>query len=94
MFTNSIMTTCVNRFVHQPLMNSIDVGGYKNTDAENPRGGYQKPYVIIAKIPILVIPCALFLIAHSKIIFCCNLTFKLHFKRCKSTHDEFPVDLG
>jgi len=75
-------------------MSSIDVGGYKNINAKNPRGGYQEPSIITTKIPILVFHCALFLVVNSKKIFCGNLTFKLHFKACKSIHDEFPIDLG
>jgi hypothetical protein len=27
-------------------MSSIDVGGYINTDVENPKGGYWEPFII------------------------------------------------
>jgi len=50
-FTNTIMTTCVNKIVDRPSMSSIDVGGYKNIDAKNPRGGYQEPSIITTKNP-------------------------------------------
>jgi hypothetical protein len=39
-FTNSIMTTHVNKIANQPLMNSRTTGSYKNTNVRNPRGGY------------------------------------------------------
>jgi hypothetical protein len=29
----------------------MDVGGYKNIDAANLRGGYQKPSIVITQIP-------------------------------------------
>jgi hypothetical protein len=32
-------------------MNSIAMGGYISTDAENLKRGYRKPFVVIAKIP-------------------------------------------
>jgi hypothetical protein len=66
MFTNPIMTIYVNMIVDRPSMNSIDVGGYKNTYAKNPRGGYREPYVVIVEIPVLVLHSALFLVVHSK----------------------------
>ncbi len=47
-FTNLIMTTDVNRIVNQQSMGSMIVGGYKYIDATNPRGGYQKPFVVNA----------------------------------------------
>jgi hypothetical protein len=75
-------------------MSSIDVGKYKNTNVENPREGYRKPSIVTAKILVLAFQCALLIAVNSKIIFCGNLTFKLHFKACKSIHDEFPIDLG
>jgi len=50
-FTNLIMTIHVNRTTNRPLMTSMVVGGYKNVDATNPRGGYQKPYVVTTQIP-------------------------------------------
>jgi hypothetical protein len=50
-FTNPIMTTHVNKIANRPPMNSIVVGGYKNTYVENPRGGYREPYIVTAKIP-------------------------------------------
>jgi len=45
-FTNAITTIYVNRTTNQPPMNSMVVGGYKNVDAVNPRGRYQKPSII------------------------------------------------
>jgi hypothetical protein len=30
-------------------MNSITIGRYKSTNAENPKGGYQKPSIAIAR---------------------------------------------
>ncbi len=39
-FTNSIMTTHVNRIINQPLMSSMVVGNYKNVDVTNLKGGY------------------------------------------------------
>jgi hypothetical protein len=45
-FTNLIMITHVNTITDQPLMSSIILGGYKSTNVKNPKGGYQKPYVI------------------------------------------------
>ncbi len=35
-FTNLIMTTHVQKTTYRPLMNSITIGGYKSTNAENP----------------------------------------------------------
>jgi len=46
-----IMTIHMNKTVDQPLMNSMAIGGYKNTNVENPRGGYHKPFVVTVKIP-------------------------------------------
>jgi hypothetical protein len=40
-------------------MNSMAVGGYKNVDATNLRGGYQEPFVVIT--PILVTKMAIML---------------------------------
>jgi hypothetical protein len=37
----------VNKIVDQPLMSSMDVGGYKSTYVMNPKGGYREPYTII-----------------------------------------------
>jgi hypothetical protein len=31
-------------------MNSMAIGGYKNVDVANPRGGYQKPSVVTTPI--------------------------------------------
>jgi hypothetical protein len=42
------MTIHVNRTANQPLMSSMDVGGYISIDATNLRGGYQKQFVVIA----------------------------------------------
>ncbi len=36
-FTNSIMTTHVNKIANRPLMNSLAPKGYKNADVVNPR---------------------------------------------------------
>ncbi len=58
-FTNPITTIHVNRTTNQPLMNSMAVGGYKNVDATNLRGGYQEPFVVIT--PILVTKMAIML---------------------------------
>jgi hypothetical protein len=33
------MTTHVKNTTNQPLMNLMDVGGYRNIDVANPRGG-------------------------------------------------------
>jgi hypothetical protein len=49
-FTNPLMTIHVIRTINRPSMSSMVVGGYKNVDATNPRGGYQKPYIVIALI--------------------------------------------
>ncbi len=38
-FTNPIMTYHVTKTTDQPSMDSIDVGRYKSTDVENPKGG-------------------------------------------------------
>ncbi len=50
-FTNLIMTTHVNKTTYRPLMNSMAIGGYRNIDVVNPRGGYRKSSIIIAQIP-------------------------------------------
>ncbi len=39
-FTNSIMTTHVNRNLGRPPMSSMVVGGYKIVDVTNSRGRY------------------------------------------------------
>jgi len=39
-FTNSIMTTHVNRIANGPPMSLITIGRYKSRDVGNPRGGY------------------------------------------------------
>ncbi len=49
-FTNPIMTIHVNRIANRPSMNSMAIGGYKNVDVANPRGGYQKPSVVTTPI--------------------------------------------
>jgi len=49
-FTIPTMTIHVNRTANQPLMNSMDVGKYRNVNAMNPRGGYQKPFVVTTPI--------------------------------------------
>jgi hypothetical protein len=48
-FTNLIMTN-VNRTIDWPLMNSMVARGYKSEDVVNPRGGYWKPFDVIASI--------------------------------------------
>ncbi len=45
-FTNPIRTTHV-----RPLMSSITIGGYKNIDVENSKGGHREPSIIIHGIP-------------------------------------------
>jgi hypothetical protein len=45
-FNNPIMTIHVNMIVDRPLMSSMVVGGYKSTNVVNPKGGYQKPFVV------------------------------------------------
>jgi hypothetical protein len=49
-FTNPIMTTRVNKIENQPPMNSMATGRYRNVNVVNPKGGYQKPFIVI--IPI------------------------------------------
>ncbi len=49
-FTNPIMNTHVNRIVDRPLMSSMAIGGYKTSNATNPREGYRKPCAVIALI--------------------------------------------
>jgi hypothetical protein len=39
-FTNSIMITHVNKIAYQPLMNSMAIGRYINTNAKIPRRRY------------------------------------------------------
>jgi hypothetical protein len=48
-FTNLIMTN-VNRTIDWPLMNPMVVRGYKSANVVNPRGGYWKPFAVIASI--------------------------------------------
>jgi hypothetical protein len=43
---NPIMTTHVHKIINKSLMSLITVGGYKNIDVKNPKGGYQKLSVI------------------------------------------------
>ncbi len=50
-FTNMIMTIDVNMTTYRPLMSSMAIGRYRNIDVANPRGGYQKPSIVIAQIP-------------------------------------------
>ncbi len=50
-FTNLILIIHVYRITNQPLMSSMDVGGYKSANAMNPKRGYQKPSIIITPIP-------------------------------------------
>ncbi len=49
-FTNLIMIIHVNKTVGRPSVNSMVVGGYKSANVVYPRGGYQKPSIVIAKI--------------------------------------------
>jgi len=49
-FTNSIMIIHMNMIIDRPSVNSMVVGGYKNVNAMNPRGGYQKPFVVTTQI--------------------------------------------
>jgi hypothetical protein len=49
-FTKLIMTTYVNRIADWPLMSSMAIGVYKNTDATNSKKGYWQPSLIIAPI--------------------------------------------
>ncbi len=49
-FTNLIITICVNMIPYWPPMSSIATRGYKSIDVENLRGGYWKSFIIIAKI--------------------------------------------
>jgi hypothetical protein len=49
-FTNPIMTTHVHKTTHKSPRSLIDVGGYKSTNAKNPKGWYKKPFVIIQGI--------------------------------------------
>jgi hypothetical protein len=51
MFTNSLMIIRVNKTTNWPVMNSMAIGRYKNTNATNPKGGYWKPYVVTTQIP-------------------------------------------
>jgi hypothetical protein len=39
-FTNLMTTTHVNKTTNWTLMSSMVVGGYKNANVTNPRGGY------------------------------------------------------
>ncbi len=48
--TNSIMTTHMNMTTDRPSENSMAVGRYKSVNAMNPRGGYQKPFVVTTQI--------------------------------------------
>jgi len=50
-FTNLIITTHVNNITDQPSMNLVVIGGHKNTNVANPRGGYREPFVITTQIP-------------------------------------------
>jgi hypothetical protein len=50
-FTNSIMTTHVNRIANGPPMSLITIRGYKSRNVGNPRGGYQDASVITIGIP-------------------------------------------
>ncbi len=51
LFTNPTMITHVNKIVDQPLMSSIAIRGYKNTNAKNSGRGYWEPFVITVGIP-------------------------------------------
>jgi hypothetical protein len=58
-FTIPTMIIHVNRTANQPLMNSMDVGKYRNVNAMNPRRGYQEPFVVTT--PIFIIDMAIIL---------------------------------
>ncbi len=45
------MTIRVTKIINQPLMNSIIVEKHININAENLKGGYHKPSIVIAKMP-------------------------------------------
>jgi len=49
-FTNLIMNTHVNMITNQPLMSLMVIGRYKSANVANPRGGYRKPFDVIAPI--------------------------------------------
>jgi hypothetical protein len=50
-FNNPITIIHVTKIANRPLMSSMVVGRYRNVDVAHPKGGYQKPIVII--VPIL-----------------------------------------
>jgi hypothetical protein len=49
-FTNPIMTTCVNMIAYRALMSSISIGRYRRIDVGNLGGRYQKPFIITSRI--------------------------------------------
>jgi hypothetical protein len=49
-FTNSIMTTHVNRTTNRPLMNSMVAEGYKSVNATSLRNEYWESSVVTAQI--------------------------------------------
>jgi hypothetical protein len=48
---NPIMTIHVHKTTNKPLMSSIITKWYKNTNVENPKGGYRNPFVTTEGIP-------------------------------------------
>jgi hypothetical protein len=50
-FTNSIMTTQVNRIINWPPMSSMAIGGYKSVAITYLWRGYQEPSVVTIPIP-------------------------------------------
>ncbi len=49
-FTNSIMTTHVNKTIDRPLMSSMAIRRYRSAHVVNLRGGYREPSIVIAQI--------------------------------------------
>ncbi len=50
-FTNIIMTTHVHKTINKPPMNLIAIKRFRNTNVEDLKGGYQRPFVITQGIP-------------------------------------------
>ncbi len=49
-FTNSIMTTHVNKTIDRPLMSSMAIGRYRSANVVNLRGGHREPSIVTAQI--------------------------------------------
>jgi hypothetical protein len=45
-FTNPIMIAHEHKTIYKPLMSSIVVRHYRNIDVEDPKGKYQRPFVM------------------------------------------------